>query len=118
MKDLGIKGENIAVRFLTRKGYAIMQRNFKTPFGEIDIIARDRETIVFIEVKTRKDALFGYPFEAVTKRKIHKLKNSALFYLKKQRQEPRARFDVLSIFSSDAGHPEIEHIIDAFEVEP
>ena len=118
MKDLGIKGENLAAKFLRRKGYVIMQRNVKTPFGEIDIIARDRDTIVFIEVKTRKDTLFGYPFEAVTKRKIHKLKHSALFYLKKQRQEPRARFDVLSIFSTDAVQPKIEHIIDAFEVEP
>lgn len=118
MKDLGIKGENIAVNFLTKKGYSILQRNFKSPFGEIDIIARDGDTIVFIEVKTRRDDIFGYPFEAVTKRKIHKLKNSALFYLKKQRKESPARFDVLSIFSTDSGSFTIEHIPDAFEVEP
>jgi putative endonuclease len=118
MKDLGTKGENLAVRFLTKKGYSVIQRNHKTPFGEIDIIAQDGDTTVFIEVKTRRDALFGYPFEAVTKRKIHKLKNSALFYLKKQRREFRARFDVLSILSTDTGRFEIEHIIDAFEVEP
>jgi len=117
MKDLGVEGENLAVRFLTKKGYSVIQRNHKTPFGEIDIIARDGDTIVFIEVKTRRDAMFGYPFEAVTKRKIRKLKNSALFYLKKQRRESRARFDVLSIFSTDSGLYEIEHIIDAFEVE-
>jgi len=118
MKDLGTKGENLAVRFLIKKGYSVIQRNHKTPFGEIDIIAKDGDTIVFIEVKTRRDDLFGYPFEAVTRRKIHKLKNSALFYLKKQRRESRARFDVLSIFSTDSGRFEIEHIIDAFEVEP
>ncbi len=116
MKDLGTKGENLAVRFLKKRGYAIITRNHKTPFGEIDIIARDDDTIVFIEVKTRKDASFGYPFEAINKRKIHKLKNSALYYLKKQRKESRARFDVLSIFSTDTGQSEIEHIIDAFEV--
>ena len=118
MKDLGTKGENLAVTFLIKKGYAIIQRNHKTPFGEIDIIAQDGDTTVFIEVKTRRDTLFGYPFEAVTRKKIHKLKNSALFYLKKQRKEPRVRFDVLSIFNTDSGRFEIEHITDAFEVEP
>ena len=91
MKDLGTKGENLAVRFLIEKGYSVVQRNHRTPFGEIDIIAQDGDTIVFIEVKTRRDTFFGYPFEAVTKRKINKLKNSALFYLKKQRRESRSR---------------------------
>ena len=118
MKDLGTKGENLAVRFLIEKGYSVVQRNHRTPFGEIDIIAQDGDTIVFIEVKTRRDTFFGYPFEAVTKRKINKLKNSALFYLKKQRRASRARFDVLSIFNTDSGRFEIEHIVDAFEVEP
>ena len=118
MKDLGTKGENLAVRFLMKKGYSVIQRNHKTPFGEIDIIAQDGNTIVFVEVKTRRDTFFGYPFEAVTRRKINKLKKSALFYLKKQRRESPARFDVLSIFNTDSGLFEIEHFIDAFEVEP
>jgi putative endonuclease len=116
MKALGTKGEDLAVRFLQKKGYRIVKRNYKTPVGEIDIIARDGDTIVFIEVKTRTDISFGYPFEAVNKRKRQKLKNLALLYLKRQGKESPVRFDVLSIFCMDDGKKDIEHIKDAFEV--
>lgn len=85
MKSLGSKGEDLAVRFLKRKGYRIIERNYKTPIGEIDIIAQDGGTLVFIEVKTRTSASFGYPFEAVDRKKRQKLKNLALLYLKKRR---------------------------------
>ena len=94
MKPLGSEGEDLAVRFLQKKGYRIVARNYKTPVGEIDIIARDGDTIVFIEVKTRTDISFGYPFEAVNKRKRQKLKNLALLYLKRQGKESPVRFDV------------------------
>ena len=116
MKKLGIEGEDRAVTFLKKKGYSILTRNYRTPFGEIDVIARDGSTIVFVEVKTRKDDLFGYPFEAVDKRKKLKMKKSALLFLKKQKKQSPARFDVLSIFSADSGGMEIEHFKDAFEV--
>ncbi len=116
MKPLGSDGEDLAVRFLQKKGYRIVARNYKTPVGEIDIIARDGDTIVFIEVKTRTDISFGYPFEAVNKRKRQKLKNLALLYLKRQGKESPVRFDVLSIFCMDNGKKDIEHIKDAFEV--
>jgi putative endonuclease len=116
MKALGIKGEDLAVRFLQEKGYGIIKRNYKTPVGEIDIIAKDGKTLVFIEVKTRTDVSFGYPFEAVTKRKRQKLKNLALIYLKSQGKEFSVRFDVLSIFYMDNGKKDIVHIKDAFEV--
>jgi putative endonuclease len=116
MKPLGSEGEDLAVRFLQKKGYRIVARNYRTPVGEIDIIARDGDTIVFIEVKTRTDISFGYPFEAVNKRKRQKLKNLALLYLKRQGKEPPVRFDVLSIFCMDNGKKDIEHIKDAFEV--
>ncbi|MEW6416667.1 MAG: YraN family protein [Nitrospirota bacterium] len=117
MKALGTEGEELAVRFLkNKKGYKIITRNYKTPIGEIDIIAKDGDTLVFIEVKTRTDDSFGYPFEAVNKRKKQKLKNLALFYLKNQGKEFPIRFDVLSIFCMDNGEKEIEHIKDAFEV--
>lgn len=116
MKALGTKGEDLAVRFLQKKGYRIVKRNYKTPVGEIDIIARDGDTIVFIEVKTRTDISFGYPFEAVNNRKRQKLKNLALLYLKRQGKESPVRFDVLSIFCTDNGKKDIEHIKDAFEV--
>jgi putative endonuclease len=116
MKALGTKGEDLAVRFLQKKGYRIVKRNYKTPVGEIDIIAKDGDTIVFIEVKTRTDISFGYPFEAVNNRKRQKLKNLALLYLKRQGKESPVRFDVLSIFCMDDGKKDIEHIKDAFEV--
>jgi len=116
MKTLGTEGEDLAVRFLKEKGYRIIARNYKTYFGEIDIIAKDGNTIVFIEVKTRTDVSFGYPFEAVHRKKIQKIKKLALLYLKKQGEELPVRFDVLSIFCLDNGKKEIEHIKDAFEV--
>jgi len=116
MKPLGSEGEDLAVRFLQKKGYRIVARNYKTPVGELDIIARDGDTIVFIEVKTRTDISFGYPFEAVNKRKRQKLKNLALLYLKRQGKESPVRFDVLSIFCMGNGKKDIEHIKDAFEV--
>jgi len=116
MKALGIKGETLAVKFLKGEGYKIITRNYKTSIGEIDIIAKDKDTIVFVEVKTRSDEFFGQPFEAVNKRKRQKMKNLALLYLKKQKKEFPVRFDVLSIFYRDNGKREIEHIKDAFEV--
>lgn len=116
MKALGSKGEDLAIQFLKKKGYRIIKRNYKTSVGEIDIIARDGNTIVFVEVKTRTDDSFGYPFEAVNKKKRQKLKNLALLYLKRQVKESPVRFDVLSIFYTDGREREIEHIKDAFEV--
>jgi putative endonuclease len=116
MKALGTEGEDIAVRFLKEKGYGIIMRNYKTQVGEIDIIAKDGNTTVFIEVKTRTNVSFGYPFEAVNRRKRQKLKNLALLYLKRQGKESPVRFDVLSIFFMNNGKKEIEHIIDAFEI--
>lgn len=116
MKVLGIKGEDLAVKFLKGEGYRIITRNYKTSIGEIDIIAQDGNTIVFVEVKTRADEFFGQPFEAVNKRKRQKLKNLALLYQKKQEKEFPVRFDVLSILYRNNGKREIEHIKDAFEV--
>lgn len=115
MKALGSEGEDFAVRFLRGKGYSILEKNFKTSIGEIDIIARNGDALVFIEVKTRTNDSFGYPFEAVTERKRHKLRNLALLYLKKKGREFPVRFDVISVYRND-GKTEIEHIEDAFEV--
>lgn len=114
MKLLGSKGEDLAVKFLKNKGYKIVSRNFKTPIGEVDIIAEDGKTIVFVEVKTRSDDSFGRPFEAVNHRKREKLKKLALFYLKHHRNDMPLRFDVLSI-EMDGDKSKIEHIVDAFE---
>jgi len=116
MKALGIKGEILAVKFLKGKGYQILRMNYKTPIGEIDIIAKDGNTLVFVEVKTRTDDFFGYPYEAVNERKKKKLRNVALLYLKKLSKELPVRFDILSILYREKGKKEIEHIKDAFEI--
>jgi putative endonuclease len=114
MRRLGIEGEEAAVRFLKKKGYKIVSRNFRSPVGEMDIIAEEGDTLVFVEVKTRTDDSFGHPFEAVTRTKREKLRKVALSYLKHSRQEAASRFDVLSI-ERDGDSYRIEHIKDAFE---
>lgn len=115
-KVTGKEGESFAVRFLKNKRYRILESNYVTPIGEIDIIAKDGDTVVFIEVKTRKSLSYGYPFEAVTPRKREKLKRLAMYYLKFNRMtETPARFDVIGLYQ-DGGNYQVEHIIDAFEV--
>jgi len=115
MNTLGKEGENIAADFLKKKGFRIIEKNYRTAFGEIDIIAQDRGVIVFVEVKTRSAITFGYPFEAVNPKKREKIRKVALCFMKRQNKESPARFDVLSIYF-EHGRQQIEHIQDAFEV--
>lgn len=115
--SLGSHGEEFGKLFLIKRGYRIIKQNYTTPLGEIDIIARDGDTIVFVEVKTRESGRFGRPFEAVDRRKQRKIANVALLYLKRFREKiPPCRFDVLSISIADvAGGMSAELIKDAFE---
>jgi putative endonuclease len=115
MMKLGTRGEELAVKFLKKKGYRIKVCNYKTRIGEIDIIASDGETLVFVEVKTRESLEYGHPFEAVNARKRKKIANVALLYLKKFEDLPPCRFDIVSIFINE-GEAECELIKDAFEV--
>ena len=117
MKSLltGKYGEWLAVRYLKKKGYEIVERNFKTPAGEIDILARDSGVLVFAEVKTRRGDRFGHPSEAVGRAKKRKMEDSALLYLKKFKKTPQARFDVICV-TLDGTKNSIEHITDAFEL--
>ncbi|GBD96573.1 MAG TPA: YraN family protein [Nitrospirae bacterium] len=112
---LGQKGEELAVKYLRKKGYKIIKQNFKTRIGEIDIIANDGGTLVFVEVKTRESIAYGMPFEAVNSYKRRKIANVALLYLKKIKEVPPCRFDVVSLYY-DHGKPEFNLIKDAFEV--
>ena len=114
MMKLGDEGEEIAMHYLKRRGYKVIERNHKNRFGEVDIIALHKGTLVFIEVKSRRTDEYGMPFEAVDHRKQEKLKKVALMYLKKLKKEVPARFDVVSIRFED-GKPGIELIPDAFE---
>ncbi|MDP1852821.1 MAG: YraN family protein [Candidatus Omnitrophota bacterium] len=96
---LGKAGEDEAVNFLKKKGYKILERNWRLKrFGEIDIIAKDRNVFCFIEVKTRVTSFFGQPYEAVDKNKQFKLSVLAISYLKsKNLMDSAARFDIVSI---------------------
>lgn len=107
--ELGKEGEKLAVDYLLAKGYKILEKNFRTPIGEIDIIAKKGKYIVIIEVKRRMSENFGNPEMAVDYRKQEKLKKLALFYLSKLGKEYPVRFDVIAIKDK-----QIEHIENAF----
>ncbi len=113
--NLGKKGEKLAVKFLKKKGYKVIKQNYKTRIGEIDIIAKDRETLAFIEVKTRESIEYGLPFEAVNRAKKKKIANVALLYLKKVKEIPPCRFDIVSIYY-EQDKPKFKLIKDAFEL--
>jgi putative endonuclease len=116
-KLFGNRGETAAARFLRQQGYRIVRRNYATPWGEIDLIALDGATIVFVEVKTRTSLNTGQPEEAVTLEKQKKLTRMALTYLKKHKLlEHSARFDVIAIvWPDESREPEIRHLRNAFE---
>ncbi len=115
-KLLGKAGEDRAAKFLTSQGYRILERNYRTPHGEIDLIALHQGTIVFVEVKTRTNDAFGAPELAVTPQKQRRMVNSALGYIKyrKLHQVP-CRFDVVAI--STAAEQELSLIQNAFEMD-
>ncbi|MBF0119956.1 MAG: YraN family protein [Desulfobacterales bacterium] len=97
-KSLGNIGEELAVRHLEERGYIILEKNYRTKFGEIDIIAQDKDVIVFVEVKTRKLNSIESPKEAITLKKQKKLSILATYYLKKIRgKNMKARFDVVAV---------------------
>jgi putative endonuclease len=112
---LGKSGEDLAVQELERRGYAIIARRYRLRRGEIDIIARDGITLVFVEVKTRAGRGFGDAAEAVTAVKRRRIRRLALEYMVRQRvAECRCRFDVVSIHL-DAGRPTVEVFPGAFD---
>ena len=115
-QQFGEAGEALAARLLRKKGYKIVATNYRTQLGEIDIIARDGDTLVFIEVKARHSGRFGSPKWALTPRKQRKISMVALYYLKATGQSAaKARFDVVSI-RSGAVRPEVEIIRNAFDL--
>jgi putative endonuclease len=115
-KELGKKGEELALGFLKRSGYRIIEKNYICRIGEMDIIAKEKDTLVFIEVKTRTSRMFGPPQLAVNPSKQRQLSKVALNYLKeKQLEDVKARFDVMAIVLEQKGE-EIELIKDAFNL--
>ena len=112
----GKKSESIAAGYLKKQGYKIIELNYRTKLGEIDIIAKEKGTLAFIEVKARRSDQFGNPKWAVTPKKQKKISMVALQYLKTTGQSNvKARFDVVSIISSH-DNPSIEIVKNAFEL--
>jgi len=115
-QDFGKKSESIATGHLKKYGYKILEQNYRTKLGEIDIIAKDKDTLVFVEVKARSSNRFGNPKWAVTPKKQRKISMVALLYIKSTKQSNvKARFDVVAI-SSAKDKPSIEIIKNAFEL--
>lgn len=98
-KVLGKKGEKLVVSYLKKQGVKILKTNYVTPFGEADIVALDREDVVFVEVKTRSADNFGRPSEAVTREKRRKYRKIAEYYGLQSGEEPNARFDVAEVWA-------------------
>jgi putative endonuclease len=114
---LGQRGEDEAERFLRQLGYKILARGSRNKLGELDLVALDGQTIVFVEVKTRRSTDRGHPADAVDQRKQARITRLALAYLKRHRLlEQRCRFDVIAItWPDDHQPPKIEHFKHAFE---
>ncbi len=114
--ELGKKGEDLALQTIKAMGYKKIIRNYRCPLGEIDLIAHDGETLVFLEIKTRRTGSTDYAKEAVTPRKQHQISKVALAYMKAAKCcDVRARFDVVAV-SLMGGHPQVEVIKNAFDL--
>lgn len=114
--ELGKLGETLALKKIKRLGYKKIIRNYRCPLGEVDLIARDKDTLVFIEIKTRKGRSTDYAKEAVNERKKRQISKVALAYMKSNDcPDAKARFDVVAVCIG-RGKPEIEVIKNAFEL--
>jgi len=111
---LGDRGENMAAKYLRNHGFKIIARNFKCMMGEIDIVAREGKTLVFVEVKTRT-ADDPTPEEQVNATKQHQITKVAKFYLSRYGVQPAARFDVVAVVWPGRGEAQIRHTPNAFE---
>ncbi len=116
-QPLGLQGENAAARYLRRKRYRIVARQDRAKLGEIDLVAVDGETIVFVEVKTRSSWHAGHPVEAITPDKQRRLTRASVAFLRaNDLLEYAARFDVVAVtWPRDSRKPTIEHFENAFE---
>ena len=116
-RQIGAWGEKIALEDLKKKGYTIITTGFRSRFGEIDIIAKSKEYLTFVEVKTRKNASFAQAKEFVSRSKQQKIIKTANYWLMKRPTKLQPRFDVIEIYAQDGEHtesPVINHIENAF----
>ncbi len=113
-RGTGRAGESYAARLLERKGYQIVKRNYSCRFGEIDIIAKNRFCIVFVEVKTREEDGMVKPFEAITPQKQKKILLTAGQYLVEHRTDLQPRFDAIAVYTRNGKIVGDEHLENAF----
>jgi putative endonuclease len=120
VKDaVGRFGEDLAAAHLTQAGLEVLDRNWRCREGELDLVAREGDELVFVEVKTRSSAAFGDPAEAVTRAKMARLRRLAVRWVLDHREtwlraRPELRFDVVSVIRQPSGDPVVRHIRSAF----
>ena len=117
-RRIGERGEDLALRYLAKKGYAAVECNYRTHHGEIDLVVRDESTLIFVEVKLRRGTGFGDPLEAVTPQKQARIRLTAEQYLAEKGKAfvagfDEMRFDIVGILLV-AGKPKVRHVEDAF----
>ena len=114
--ELGAWGEERAAEYLLRKGFTLIARNYRSRYGEIDLIVEDRTYLVFVEVKLRGEGAVGLPRDFVDERKRRRLRTAAELYLAQYGIEAPARFDVAEVYTDEAGKPRrMEYLEDAFQ---
>ncbi len=110
----GVIGEEYTEKYLKKQGYEILEKNYHSRFGEIDIIAKNDKYIIFVEVKTRDEKHLYHPFQAVTKSKQSKIILTAQLYLQKKRTNLQPRFDVAGVICKNNTVVKIDYIPNAF----
>jgi putative endonuclease len=111
--ELGAWGEELAAAFLQQKGYAILERDWKSGHKDLDIVATIDDVVVFVEVKTRRNRVFGEPEEAIDYRKLQNLRQAINYYVKSRRINREIRLDAITVVGTPEGaSPEITHIED------
>ena len=114
-QKFGKLSEKLAAKFLKRRGYKILDTNYRCPLGEVDIVAADKDTVVFIEVRSRSSDSCGFPFETINFNKRKRIIKTALFYQKRNSLDDyNVRFDVVSVLDNADKKAQIELIKDAF----
>lgn len=112
--ELGKWGEEVAADYLLRQGYTIMERDWKSGHRDLDIIALDGDTVVFVEVKTRNNRMFTDPETAVDYQKIRHLQQAANHYIKYRHIDQEIRFDIITVVGTMGDNYDVDHIKDAF----
>ena len=110
--ELGKWGEDLAADYLQRNGYTIIERDWKSGRRDLDIVAKNGNVIVFVEVKTRCNSLYGQPEEAVDYRKLQSLQQAINHYIKFRHISQEVRFDIISVVGTIGSEPDIQHIQD------